>query len=80
MGVPSFYRWLVSKYPDIVCKANEQLLQDGDALDVTSSNPYGLEFDNLYLDMNGIIHPCFHPDDINEYEDVVSVAAAPILY
>ncbi|XP_041990436.1 5'-3' exoribonuclease 3-like [Salvia splendens] len=47
MGVPSFYRWLVNKYPKIVSDA--------------AANPP--EFDNLYLDMNGLIHPCFHPDD-----------------
>lgn len=45
MGIPRFYRWLSERYPLI----SENITAD--------QIP---EFDNLYLDMNGIIHNCSH--------------------
>jgi 5'-3' exonuclease len=42
MGVPKFYRWISERYPQI-----NQLLTGATILP---------EFDNFYLDMNGIIH------------------------
>ena len=52
MGIPAFFRWLSKKYPTIVSPAERDH-------SVMSDRP----FDNLYLDMNGIIHPCTHPED-----------------
>ena len=57
MGVPAFYRWLSEKYPKCITPTLESR-----STPLATPNPNGTEFDNLYVDMNGIIHPCSHPE------------------
>ncbi|KAK5646017.1 hypothetical protein RI129_004481 [Pyrocoelia pectoralis] len=48
MGVPKFFRYISERYPCLSEIVKEYQIP---------------EFDNLYLDMNGIIHMCSHPDE-----------------
>ncbi|CAF0790307.1 unnamed protein product [Adineta ricciae] len=50
MGVPKFFRWISERYPNISRVINDNQIPD---------------FDNFYLDMNGIIHQCSHINEDN---------------
>ncbi|CAH1395383.1 unnamed protein product [Nezara viridula] len=48
MGVPKFFRFISERYPCLCEVVKEYEIP---------------EFDNFYIDANGIIHNCSHPDD-----------------
>jgi hypothetical protein len=56
MGVPKFFRWVTDRYPTIL----------SGPLSATGNN---ICVDNLYLDMNGVIHECARLEP-NEVEDI----------
>lgn len=66
MGVPAFFRWLSKKYPKIISPVVEDSIDYNNETQVSEAymqpNANG-ELHNLYLDMNGLIHPCTHPTD-----------------
>ncbi|RHY53257.1 hypothetical protein DYB38_006712 [Aphanomyces astaci] len=66
MGIPRFYRWISERYPQI----NQQISD-------VSLLP---EFDNLYLDLNGIIHQCTHPSDDEVCEELGEAHHIPAIF
>ena len=67
MGVPAFFKWLITRYPKVVIDSVEHLSNENQFNNLTKhlrSDDFDVEvpqIDNFYLDMNGIIHPCCHP-------------------
>ena len=64
MGVPAFFQWLRERYPTMMHEVME-----GESLDRAYANAAAegrqpvQRCDHLYLDLNGIVHPCCHPED-----------------
>ena len=67
MGVPALFRWLSKKYPKIVSGVIEEKPEEIDGITypvkTLDKNPNGDEMHNLYLDFNGIVHNCTHPEN-----------------
>lgn len=82
MGVPAFFKWITLRYPKVVLDAYDEQAAQEEAItpDMNEINLQGLSasdycnphVDNMYFDMNGIIHPCTHPPNgrqpLNETE------------
>ncbi|KDR79203.1 hypothetical protein GALMADRAFT_154170 [Galerina marginata CBS 339.88] len=77
MGVPALFRWLSKKFYPVAEEEDTKIPgENGETITVpinmASANPNGMEFDNLYLDMNGI-HPKGKPAPETEEEMMVEI-------
>ena len=61
MGVPAFFKWLCIRCPKILIDGIENTTVEEENMDETEKP--AVDIDNLYLDMNGLIHPCTHPEN-----------------
>ncbi|XP_044950472.1 5'-3' exoribonuclease 3-like isoform X2 [Hordeum vulgare subsp. vulgare] len=71
MGIPSFFSWLVGKYPNILSPVidafppslseenDEEEEEEAEGEEEEEEEEEDIIYDNLYLDMNEIIHKCF---------------------
>lgn len=92
MGVPTLFKWLISKYPKSITDCVEEMgsFIDGQYIppDISKPNPNGIEFDNFYIDMNGVIHNCCHNENLDKvplndddmFNNIFLYAFRPSLY
>ena len=96
MGIPGFYRWLKERFPKIPSKVAEQaslqlqsnlenLMALQQTVDPFTAENSGKEQETLsvdcfYLDMNGIIHNCSHPDDEVAILDIYGIFKLNLIY
>lgn len=67
MGVPALFRWLIARYPLTLLKVIEENEGEGcsvtelETRDLDVPNPRAIDIASLYVDCNGVVHPCCHP-------------------
>ncbi len=71
MGIPKFYKWLVKRYPLVVAPYESE--KDMPPV----GRKMGLILDNLYIDMNGLVHNVTHANHQNRLEKTSELMRDP---